>query len=127
MVEYGFDHLHFKSSNVEATARFLIDSFGGKELYRRERRGAPTIGVRVGGQDILIIGNFPDEPVLSDSANRRYGLDHFGLVVENIYAACGELEAKGVKIDQPLTELDTLKFTYVSGPDKIRVEIMQRI
>ncbi|MDO8671038.1 MAG: VOC family protein [Dehalococcoidia bacterium] len=126
MSEYVFDHLHFKSSDVDVTAKFLSDNFGGQEMYRRSLRGAPTIGMNVGGQDILIIGNFPEEPVLSDSTERRYGLDHFGFLVKDINVAYEELTGKGLKFSGPPIDLGSLKFAFVLGPDNIRIEIVQR-
>src|SRR3990172_6803195 len=97
MVEYGFHHLHLKTKDPEGMAKFLVDNFGGVEVSRSMTPGPfLRVRVRIGDQMVLINGSVPGEGYEGDMSQLRYGLDHYGLSVNDLDAAYAELTAKGV-------------------------------
>ena len=58
---------------------------------------------------------------------RHYGLEHIGLTVDDVDAACEELRARGAEIAiGPLTRSPGLRLAFVRGPEGIMVELVQR-
>lgn len=126
LIESTFDHLHFKSSDPDAMCKFLVDHFGGVQTFRRELSIGLTIGVMLAGQSLLISGNRSGDKVEIDSSVRRYGLDHWGLQVKDLDAAYVELTANGVQFALPPSQLGSVKFAFVLGPDNSQIELVQR-
>ena len=57
----------------------------------------------------------------------HYGLEHFGLTVDNLDAAVTELRAKGAEIAVgPVKRNPGLYLAFVRGPDGVMVELVQR-
>jgi catechol 2,3-dioxygenase-like lactoylglutathione lyase family enzyme len=57
----------------------------------------------------------------------HYGLEHFGLTVDNLDAAVTELRAKGAEITVgPLMRNPGLYLAFVRGPEGVMVELVQR-
>jgi catechol 2,3-dioxygenase-like lactoylglutathione lyase family enzyme len=126
MAKYGFHHVHLKTQDPEGTARFLIDNFGAEELSRSDSPG-PFLRIRlqIGGQLVLINGSVPSEGYEGDSSKLHYGLDHYGLSVDDLDAAYQELTAKGVKFSDPPRAFGTGKIAFVLTPDNVRVELVE--
>ena len=53
MAEVEFEHIHLRSPNPEATAKFYADMFGA-EIIRSAPGGKPRIDLNLGGQAIFI-------------------------------------------------------------------------
>ncbi|MDO8670429.1 MAG: VOC family protein [Dehalococcoidia bacterium] len=127
MLEYSYDHLHFKCSDPDVTAKFYVDCFGGKQLFKTLLNGVPVVGVRVGGQTLLLSGKGPDDKIEGDMAGLRYGIDHWGILVNDLDAAYADLKAKGVEfVREPTVLSEKLRIAFVNSPDNVRIEIMQK-
>ncbi|MGE0417169.1 MAG: VOC family protein, partial [Acetobacteraceae bacterium] len=56
-----------------------------------------------------------------------YGVEHIGLVVDDVDAACAELRARGAEIAiGPLTRDAGTRLAFIRGPEGIMVEIVQK-
>ncbi|MDO8671403.1 MAG: VOC family protein [Dehalococcoidia bacterium] len=127
MIEYVFDHLHFKCSDLDAMVKFLVDNFGGAEAYRRTSASGLTAVVKLAGQSLLISEKGPNDLIAIDSSVRRFGLDHWGLLVKDLDAAYEDLKAKGVQFSMPPASSPTgVKYTFAIGPDNSQIELVQR-
>lgn len=131
MRAYRYDHVHLRSPDPEATARFFETLFGAEvtrspyapgTLYHGQMR----ISLRLGGQTVLIAPPHPDDPTAPAPVFPYYGLEHIGLTVDNVDDAVAELRAKGADIAfGPVTRSAGLRLAFVRGPQGIMVELVQ--
>ncbi len=132
MPAYRYDHVHLRSPDPEATARFFETMFDAEvtrgvyppgTLYPGQLR----ITMQLGGQRVLIAPTHPHDPTRAAPAFPYYGLEHIGLAVDDVDAACAELRAKGADIAiGPLTRNPGSRLAFVRGPEGIMVELVQR-
>ena len=132
MRDYRFDHVHLRSPDPDATAKFFETMFGAeakRDIYPSGTLypGQMRVSLTVGGQKILIAPRHPDAPMTAAPAFPYYGLEHIGLTVDNVDEACDELRKKGAEIAVgPLTRSPGLRLAFVRGPEGIMVELVQR-
>ena len=86
MAKFGWDHIHLRSPNPEATAAFYERMFGA-EVIRTMQQGKPRIDLKVGGANVFIIEVAPDGKTAPPPLSPYQGLDHFGLTVTGIEAS----------------------------------------
>ena len=132
MRAYRYDHVHLRSPDPDATARFFETMFSAEvtrsiyppgTLYPGQQR----ITMRLGGQTVLIAPTHPHEPTAPPPAFPYYGLEHIGLTVDDVDAAVAELRAKGAEIAiGPLTRSPGLRLAFIRGPEGIMVELVQQ-
>src|SRR4029077_11851186 len=86
MRAYRYDHVHLRSPDPDATARFFETMFSAEvtrsiyppgTLYPGQQR----ITMRLGGQTVLIAPPHPHEPTAPAPAFPYFGLEHIGLTV----------------------------------------------
>ena len=132
MRDYHYDHIHLRSTDPDATARFFATMFGAEitrstypagTLYPGQLR----VTMRLGGQKVLVAPTHPHDPMTPAPRFPYYGLEHIGLTVDDVDAACAELHAKGADIAiGPLTRDPGTRLAFVRGPDGVMVELVQR-
>ena len=132
MRDYRYDHVHLRSANPSAMADFFEAMFGAevtRDIYPPGTLypGQQRIRMRVGGQTVLIAPAHPNGATGAAPTFPHYGLEHMGLTVDNVDAACAELKAKGADIAiGPLTRSPGLRLAFIRGPEGIMVELVQR-
>ena len=124
MVKYGFDHIHLRTPDPEATASWY-ERILGAEIIRSMQNGKPRIDMKVGGADIFLIAT--DEKSAPAPVAPYAGIDHFGLIVEDLDAAYAELKAKGVHFTMEPTQLrPEIRISFIRGPENVSIEILER-
>ena len=92
--DYRYDHVHLRSPDPDATARFFETMFGAEvtrsvyppgTLYPGQQR----ITMRLGGQIVLIAPSHPHEPTATAPPFPHYGSEHIGLTADDVDAARG--------------------------------------
>ena len=120
---FTFDHIHIFASDVAATKAWFIDLFGAEDAGTNAT-GMPRL--RLGGTTFLLRGERPGEGLTATAEKRHFGTAHIGFRVEDLDAVYAELEAKGVRFEQPpLQAAPGLKITFLRGPDDVRLELLQ--
>lgn len=123
MPTYTFDHIHLRSADVPAAAKFYQDLFGATPTGRTHTDG--RIDLAIGGSKLFIspvaVGDDPSgDP-------RPSGVHHFAFTVPDIAAAAKHLKDHGVRFE---TEVKSprpgTQIAFVWGPDKVLIEIIQR-
>lgn len=129
-MEYAINHVHIRSSDPHASAKWYEKHFNAKILSAREvMPGTITVSMEVGGPVRLNIssqapGSSPERPV---AELNRLGLEHFGFGVEDLAAELDKLHKAGVRIVLPLTQVTGgTRLAYVEGPDDVLIELVQR-
>ena len=126
MSKITFEHIHLRSPNPEATAKFYADMFGA-EIIRSAPAGKPRIDFNLGGQAVFIAEVLPGDPTAAPPNSPYQGLDHIGLRVENIDATVAELKAKGVVFTmEPTTIRPGTRIAFLRAPENVSIELLQR-
>lgn len=122
-----FDHIHLRSPDPEATARWFEEMLGA-EVIRSAPDGQPRIDLKLGGADIFIAPVPPgDATVGAPPRPPHQGLDHFGFAVPDLDAAAAALKAKGVEFTlEPKQARPGLRIAFLRGPQGISIELLQR-
>lgn len=124
MPRFGFDHIHLRSPDPEATARWYEQMLGA-EILRSMQDGKPRIDLVLGGQKIFIAQ--ADASVAAPPDAPYQGLDHFGLVVEGLDEVVAELKAKGVRFTlDPMQPRPGIRIAFLRGPENVSIELLER-
>ena len=127
MAIFRGDHVHLKASDVAATSQWYCDVLGGEFTFEGQFRGSAVRFVELPGLRIYVYGELENELSLPASIQPRFGLDHFGLLVDDMDEAIAELRAKGVPIlEEPWTVRPGLRIAYIEAPDQVRIELTER-
>ncbi len=126
MTSFNFDHIHLFSRAPEATAAFYEKMFGAQVTHSMPG-GKLRIDMKLGGANIFILDVSGDPKAATEAAHPLRGLDHFGLEVKGIDAVCDELKAKGVVFTRgPETIRPGTRIAFLTGPDNISIELLER-
>src|ERR1700692_2854614 len=123
MRDFRFDHVHLRSPNPDATAKFFETMFGAeakRDIYPPGTLypGQQRISLILGGQKILIAPTHPDDAMTPAPAFPIDGLEQIGLTCENVDDTGEELRRKGADIAiGPLTRSAGLRLAFVRGPE----------
>jgi catechol 2,3-dioxygenase-like lactoylglutathione lyase family enzyme len=132
MPAYRYDHVHLRSPDPEATARFFEQMFGAEVIRGTYAEGTfypgqPRVLIKLGGQTVLIAPPHHDEPTGAAPRFPYFGLEHIGLTVDDIDAAVADLRAKGADIAVgPMDYSAGTRLAFIRGPEGVFVEIVQR-
>jgi lactoylglutathione lyase len=126
MAKYTWDHIHLRSTNPEATAKWYERTLGA-EVIRSMQQGAPRIDLKLGGANIFIAAVTPGDGVNPPPTTPYQGLDHFGLTVSGIDAIAADLKAKGVEFTrEPTTVRPGVRVCFIRAPEGVSIELLER-
>jgi lactoylglutathione lyase len=109
--------------DLDASLHFFRDALGLVETRRRDYPQGRFTLVYLGAPDnpeaeVELTYNYDDEDY---GSARNFG--HLAFQVEDIYAACERLQAKGVVINRPPRDG---RMAFVRSPDLISIELLQK-
>jgi len=127
-MKFVYNHLHFRSEDPDAAAKFYCDNFGAVIKSERPLSTTKSIQLELNNQPLMTIsGRAEGEDPVPGSTDPRYGLDHFGFEVDDMAAAAANLKANGAKfICEPWTMPSGSMVAFIEAPDHVSVEIIQR-
>lgn len=122
---YRYDHLHLRSRDAVAAARFYGQVLGARETGREGGESPSRIMLDVGGLT-LFIEQAPDGMAPAAVPPHR-GIEHIGFRVEDIEATVADLAARGIPLVSGITDVRPgLRIAFFEGPDGVRIEVLQR-
>jgi catechol 2,3-dioxygenase-like lactoylglutathione lyase family enzyme len=128
MTSYTWDHIHLRSPDPEATARWYERMLGAEVIRTPQADGATRLDLNLGGGQKVFIA--PANPKLTTAAAPQapyFGLEHIGLTVTNIDEAVAELKRKGVEFTtEPTTIRPGVRIAFMRGPEGVLIELVQR-
>ncbi len=124
--DYRFDHVHIYCSDIAVSEQWFVEKLGAELIRRRGPKPSPASDLLLGGTTILLREQTPDEN-LGPAGPSRFGTDHIGLVVSDLDATAAELRQRGIEFEvEPQQVRPDLKMSFIKGPDRLRIEIVQR-
>lgn len=125
MTACRIDHLHLRSPDPEAAARFYAAAFEARETGRVEVNGALRVMLDLGGLMLFIEAVPPETPKPPPAPFQ--GIEHIGLTVPDLDAAIAHLDGLGVKLASGPREMRPgLRIAFIDGPDRVRIELLER-
>jgi catechol 2,3-dioxygenase-like lactoylglutathione lyase family enzyme len=126
MATYAYDHIHLRSPNPSKTAQWYHQMFGARIRETPQPSGTNRVDLDLNGLTIYVAGALPSGEELQGLRSSHYGLDHFGLRVDNLDEAVAELRSRGAEFSmEPRTTPSGLKIAFVRGPEDVRIEVVQ--
>jgi lactoylglutathione lyase len=127
MPVYSYDHIHLRSRDPMATAKYYEKMFDAKIIESMQSDGQPRIDLDINGLTVFIARVPADAAIPEAPADPHLGLDHFGLRVDNLDAAYAELKRRGAEfVVEPRTIRPGVRIAFVRGPDNVRIELLER-
>jgi catechol 2,3-dioxygenase-like lactoylglutathione lyase family enzyme len=126
MANYTWDHIHLRTADPEATAKWFEQMLGA-QVTRSTQAGKPRIDLKLGGANIFIAPVAASDKVNPAPVTPYQGLDHFGLAVSGIDAIAADLKKKGVEFTkEPTVPRPGIKICFLRGPQGISIELLDR-
>ena len=115
----GVNHVGINVTNMNDAIAFYGKNFGfGEAAVIRDDKGQPTLAfIQVSRNTFIEIG--------PATAERPAGINHFGIHVDDVKAATGNLRQRGVKIDDPRVGRTISFITSVTDPAGVRMELSE--
>jgi lactoylglutathione lyase len=125
---YKFNHVHLKATDPEKSANWYVTAFNFEILSSTLRQSGSRF-VRCRTADGIIVnisGAGIGEQMGDGSASVHWGLEHFGIEVDDIDTQIKRLEDLGAKLLEGPNDSPTgLRIAFIQGPDDVSIELMQ--
>ena len=125
---YSFNHVHLKAPDPETTANWFVKAFAFRILSDTAR----VFGDRfircetADGFKVNISGARTDEKLGDGDANAHWGLEHIGIDVDDLDAEIERLAGLGAELlEGPIDVPQGPRIAFVSGPNDVRIELLQ--
>lgn len=126
---YEFEHIHLKAPDPEKTANWYVKAFNFEIFNDRGVRPSGDRFIECKSEDgtiFRISGARTDEKMGQGDANVHYGLEHFGITVDDMDAEIERLTALGAVIDEgPIANPGGPTIAFIKVPDDVRIELLQ--
>lgn|SRR5436853_1471373 len=141
---HHFGHLHLFSADPVAAGEWYVKHLGvtrrgtappsREPRFYRDFQVGPSVSLMADNVNIII---FPIEYSKKDyAAHWKNGqteisftkgrvVDHVGFSYDNLPEALERLRKEGVKVTDEIRSIGKIKFAFIEGPDKIRIELVE--
>jgi catechol 2,3-dioxygenase-like lactoylglutathione lyase family enzyme len=117
--ENYLNHVGLAVENFEEAFAFYTQKMGFREAFTvLDANGQPTLAYLQVNRNTFI-------ELQQANANRRPGLNHFGLHVENLRATVATLKERGVTVEEPRTRPDDSSVANATDPVGTRIEMFE--
>ena len=125
---YQFNHVHLKASDPGEVADWYVRAFDFRIIGDEVRpygdrfiRCETPDGVKVN-----ISGARANEEMGDGDADAHWGLEHFGIEVDDMDAEIERLSGLGAELlEGPLDTATGIRIAFIKAPVDVRIEIMQ--
>lgn len=125
MPSFTWDHVHLRSPDPDAAARFYAEMFEARVANRVESGSSLRVTLDVGGQSVFI-DRVPPGTALAPEPP-YIGVEHIALAVRDLDQVAAALRRKGaVFVSDVHSPRPGLKIAFVRAPDGVQVELLER-
>ncbi len=125
---YEFDHVHLKSADPGATADWYVKAFNFKIVSDAVRTYGDRF-VRCETPDGIVVnisGARTDEKMGDGDAGAHWGLEHFGIKVDDMNAEIERLTGLGAELmEGPIDVPNGPLIAFIKAPVDVRIELLQ--
>lgn len=126
---YEFEHIHLKAPDPEKTANWYVKAFNFEIFNDRGVRPTGDRFIECKSEDgtiFRISGARTDEKMGTGDADVHYGLEHFGITVDDMDAEIERLQALGAELAEgPISNPSGPTIAFIKVPDDVRIELLQ--
>ena len=127
MTVFAYDHIHLRSPDAEATARWYADTLGAEIIRSVQSDGRARLDLNLGGVAVFIAQVPAEQAVAAPPEPPYLGLEHIGLRVEAIDQVVAELKEKGAEFTvEPKTIRPGVRIAFLRGPQNVHIELLDR-
>ena len=113
------NHVAIAVENFDEAFAFYTQKMGFWEAFTvKDAAGKPTLAYVQANRNTFV-------ELQQANANRRPGLNHFGLHVENLKATVATLKERGVMVEEPRVRPDDSSVANATDPGGIRIEMFE--
>ena len=126
---YEFEHIHLKAPDPEKTANWYVKAFNFEIFNDRGVRPTGDRFIECKSEDgtiFRISGARTDEDMGQGDADVHYGLEHFGITVDDMDAELDRLIGLGAELAEgPIRNPNGPTIAFIKVPDEVRIELLQ--
>ena len=124
---FKLTHIHLRSPNPRNAAQWYVDNLEARIVGEGRGLGdSLAIRMELGGASVTVSGSPTGNPLPESSTEYHWGLEHFGVEVDDLYSQIKHLGDLGARLIAGPTNSPTgMRIVFIQGPDDIRIELMQ--
>ena len=125
---YEFNHVHLKAPDPKKTADWYVQAFNFQIVSDAVRpSGDRFIRCRTpDGVVVNISGARTGEQMGGGDATVHWGIEHFGLNVDDMDAELERLKGFGAEVMEGPIDVDNgPRIAFIKAPDDVRIELLQ--
>lgn len=127
---YEFDHVHLKAADPKAIADWYVRAFDFKIISDAVRPWGDRF-VRcetVDGTVINVSGSRTDEKMGDGDSSAHWGLEHFGIKVDDMQSEIDRLSGLGAQLlEGPIAVAGGMQIAFIKAPGGARIELLQHV
>jgi len=125
MPEYKFHHIHLMSPDPVKTAEFYQGVFNAELVSTQESPdGNVRVELNLDGTRVMVMKPAEDAPIAAGASPT--GLDHIGLITNDLDASIADLKARGVKFRVETFEMAPgVRISFFWGPEDVLIELIE--
>ena len=113
------NHVGFAVDNFDEALTFYTQKMGFREAFTvKDAAGKPQLAYVQVSRNTFV-------EIQQANANRRPGLNHFGLHVENLKSVVATLKERGVMVDDVRVRPDDSSVANATDPNGLRIEMFE--
>jgi len=113
------NHVGFAVENFDEAFNFYTQKMGFREAFTvKDAAGKPQLAYVQVSRNTFV-------EIQQANANRRPGLNHFGLHVENLKNVVASLKERGVMVDDVRVRPDDSSVSNATDPNGLRIEMFE--
>ena len=125
---YEFDHVHLKAADPGKAAEWYVKAFNFKVISDSVRLWGDRF-IRCETPDGIVVnisGGRTDEKMGDADASAHWGLEHFGIKVDDMGAEIQRLSDLGAKLmEGPVDVPNGPRIAFIRAPGGVRIELLQ--
>ncbi len=119
---FKLEHVHVKTRDPKATARFYTDALGATLLEAKD--GGKQFRLDLHGLALNVTNH-----IETQRRDQRYGLEHFAIQTDDLDGTMAKLKALGGRVleqfDSEGPSLEGGRVCFIEGPEGVQFELIE--